>query len=424
MLRMGYGETDITPTKCLELVGFNRRNALSEGILGPLKAQISVWEGEMRCCLITIDSLGFTKKLADTLRRKAANTLNVSKDEVMLCFSHTHAAPNAEAYPAYFEMVCVNVLTALIEARQNIQTVRAGCMNAEVDIGVNRRAREDEVDKRAGVLKVCDADGKIKLLIVRVSAHCNVLKRDNLCISPDYFGAIRDRFGKEYHCPVMVIQGASGNVAPKFFDSNLTPSDASGTEYVRSKTALLDMADTVYKRIESGIEKLETKDPDFITMYTKEIEFCSHVPAMKTAAEIAEEAKRICSIDASEWLREIQRLHKLGIKRQYEKAEVQYFAIDKFCLCGVPYEIMTEFSLEAMKKTGNMFFYINGYTNGCLSYFPTAEAFDEGGYEVYYAMLLYFKYYNRVFPFERDSAEKLSAFMIENAPDYSDAYSS
>lgn len=42
--------------------------------------------------------------------------------------------------------------------------------------------------------------------------------------------------------------------------------------------------------------------------------------------------------------------------------------------------------------------------------------YDKGGYEVYWSILIYYKYFNRVFPFERDSAGRLIQFIIENAP--------
>ncbi len=58
----------------------------------------------------------------------------------------------------------------------------------------------------------------------------------------------------------------------------------------------------------------------------------------------------------------------------------------KWCICGVPYELMTEFALESMEQLNNSFFYVNGYTNGCLSYFPTEEEYDKGSYEVYWSI--------------------------------------
>lgn len=255
-----------------------------------------------------------------------------------------------------------------------------------------------------------------KFLLIRVTAHCNVLKRDNYLISPDYFGNIREVLQEKYGCPVMVIQGSAGNIAPKYFDSIETPIDARGPQYIRSNTALEDMAAVVCEKLSQRIASIEVADTLSIDMYSKEILFSANVPSLTVAEKIAEEAKNNCGIDGTAWLEEIRRLHNAGVYSQDEKIEVQYFAIGKWCICGVPYELMVEFSLESMEKLNNEFFYVNGYTNGCLSYFPTEEEYDRGGYEVYWSLLIYYKYFNRVFPFERDSASKLIEFILRNAP--------
>lgn len=417
MLNLGYADVDITPETSVELVGFNRPDTMSKGILSPLMAQVSVWGNSGYCCLITIDSLGFMKEIADILRTKVADLLRVSKDKVMLCFSHSHSAPNVATSPAYFEKLCRNVLVGVVKAVSAMKPVRVGCINAEVDIGVNRRKESNRVDKRAGLLKACDYEnGHIRLIMIRLTAHCNVLKRDNLLISSDYFGTVREKLQSKYKCPVMVIQGAAGNVAPKYFNSVLTPVDASGDEYVRSETALQDMAEAVLDKIEQNLRTCVVLDTNELAMFSKEIILRAPVPSLEKAEKLQKEAKEKTGIDGSGWLVEIRRLHECGIFVQKEKVEVQYFMIANFLLCGVPYELVTEFALVGMEKTGNKFLYINGYTNGCSSYFPTEEIYDNGGYEVYYSMMLYYKYHKRVFPFERDSAGKLIDFMIENAP--------
>lgn len=104
-----------------------------------------------------------------------------------------------------------------------------------------------------------------------------------------------------------------------------------------------------------------------------------------------------------------------GVKMQEEKVEVQYFKIGNWCLCGVPYELMVEFALQTQEKLKDEYFYLNGYTNGCSSYFPTEKEFDLGGYEVYWSLLLYYSYFNRVFPLQRESARALIDFVVDNA---------
>lgn len=417
MIKLGYAETDITPRIPMPLVGFYRTDNMSRGVLKPLFAQVSIWESEERLCLITIDSIGFKKELADILRMKVSDILDVTCDKVMLCFSHCHSAPNADDSKEYFERVSRNILKAVHSAEADMHPVLVGWDNAEVDIGVNRREEDISLDKRAGILKVCGMDKKQrKLLLIRVTAHCNVLKRDNYFISPDYFGSIRELLQEKYGCPIMVIQGSAGNIAPKYFNSAETPIDAKGAQYRRSGTALEDMAAAVCEKVSRRIELIEVRDTSAVNMYSREMSLYADVPSLTMAGKIAEEAKNYCGIDGGAWLEEIKRLRDTGVYRQEETIEVQYFAIGKWCICGVPYELMVEFALESMEKSNNPFFYVNGYTNGCLSYFPTEEEYDKGGYEVYWSMLIYHKYFNRVFPFERDSASKLTEFILRNAP--------
>ena len=116
MIRLGFAGADITPEKPAELVGFHREDNLSRGVLKPLAAQVSVWEAGERCCLIAIDSIGFTKELTNELRNRVHGILDIPAEKVMICFSHTHAAPEAESQRDYFELVCRRVEEAAVRA--------------------------------------------------------------------------------------------------------------------------------------------------------------------------------------------------------------------------------------------------------------------------------------------------------------------
>ena len=292
-----------------------------------------------------------------------------------------------------------------------------GCGNAHANIGVNRRKENDALDNRVGILKVTDSESTdaVELIVLRVTAHCNSLKRDNYLISPDFFGDIRETFGAYYNCPVMIIQGAAGNIAPKYFKSKETPIDASGEQYIRSENALKDMAQEVLKQSIPVIEKIEAEWETGVKIYTKNTILYAEVPTYENACLIAEEAKVNCNIDGGKWLAEIRRLNERGVTVQEETVEVQYLKIGKWCVCGVPYELMVEFAVRAAEMLDDEFFYLNGYTNGCSSYFPTEEEFDMGGYEVYWSMLIYYSYHKRVFPLKRESATKLLSFVVGNA---------
>ena len=432
-IRVGFGEVDITPDRPTPLIGFYREDDISRGVMKPLLAQVSVWEETERCVLITIDSIGFTTGLSAILRDKVGERLSITREKVMICFSHTHAAPDAEAMEGYFDFVSEKVLTAVDIAAKNMEPVTVRYGNAKSEIGVNRRIGNTNVDDRLGIIELnkenpdktyaegrnISASTDKKLIILRLTAHCNCLKADNYLISPDYFGNVRETLQSKYKCPVMLIQGAAGNIAPKYFCSKNTPVDAQGPQYVRSDNALQLMADNISRKLdvldetENGI--LKELDADMhICMYSREMLLKSRVPSLEEAEAIAADAKRECYIDGTAWLAEISKLNEKHITHQEDKAEVQYFEIGELCLCGMAYELMTEFAISAAQKLNNEYFYLNGYTNGILSYFPTKEEYDIGGYEVYWSLLIYFKSFNRVFPFDREEADRVVEYCISN----------
>ena len=416
MLRLGFAQTDITPEKPVNLVGFYREDNLSKGVLEPLVAQAAVWEGTEKCCLIAIDSIGFTRELSDRLRERIGKALDIPADRVMVCFSHTHAAPDADTDRVYYRETSARIEACALRAAEDLTPVTAGWDNAEAKIGVNRRWISEETDDRIGILKVCDEKGSNpKLLILRVTAHGNVLKADNCRISPDYFGNIRKTAGTRFGCPVMVIQGSAGSTAPRYFCSVNTPVDARSPLCIRSDTALADMADLITESIGGKYDGIKQHQECPVRMYARHIELTADVPSVEEAEQVAKDAREKCGIVDTGWLEKVKALNEAGVRFQKEDVEMQYFSVGGWQMCGGPYEFMAGFALETSGLLKNEFFYMNGYTNGCLLYFPTADEFDAGGYEVFWSMLIYYPYVERVYPFRRDEAGKLIRFVCDGA---------
>ena len=413
-----YQEVDITPKKPMQTIGFGREDEKSRGVLHGLLAQVSLWEyGADLSCLVAIDHIGFSKQHGDALRRLIGKRLGIGMEKVMLCFSHTHSAPNDGIEQEYAEFVDAEIEKAVVLAQKKLAPIKGAWGNAYGDIGLNRRLECNDLDRRIGVFKAVDAEsGALKLLLLRLTAHGNVLKGDNYMISPDYFGAVRDVLQEQYGCPIMVTQGASGNVAPKYFCSDLTPPDACDHRFIRSKRALFDMAEEVSHQVNKIMHSIQPVWLRNLETYSTFIDLYADVPSYERAVEIAQEARQFVGIDGTLWLDEVCRLQKDGVKRQKDATEIQYFSIGNGCLCGVANEIMCEFALRSKAMMENDYFYFGGYTNGCTGYFPTEEEFDKGGFEVYWSMLIFYIYHGRVFPLQRNACTLLIEAAVRNAP--------
>lgn len=391
---LGYAEVDITPKEPMELIGFNRKDNISRGILHRLLAQVTVWKNSSELfCIVAIDNIGSSIQDTNVLRENIARKLVIGKDNVMVCFSHTHSAPNDAVERGYFEFVCNKVLEGVDHATKTFSHVKAVWGFVEADIGVNRRSEDGELDRRIGILKIVDANSEeLRMILLKVTAHANVLVRDNYMISSDYFGRTRDLLSKKYKCCVMITQGASGNVKPK---------------YQKSIEALDKMAHTIEEAVDKVINQLIPEYVSRINLFSETVPFSSEVPTKEKAKAIAEEAMKESNICGTEWLSEVDLLHSQNIKEQTTNVEIQYFVLNNGCWCGVPEEAMCEIALDISKKANDKLLYFSGYTNGCSGYLPTSEEFKAGGYEVLWSYLLYYKYHGRVMPLNIDTADKL-----------------
>lgn len=427
---MGYEERIITPEKPVQMAGYDARiDNCSRGVMKDLKAQILVIKkNEERFCLITIDSLGFTVELTSFLRRKAAEILSAKMEQVMICFSHTHAAPNAAVEKEYYDFVCQSILSGVKNADESMVPVYAGWGIAENTVGMNRRESNQPIDPRMGILKICGEDQeKIKVLVVRVTAHCNVLMPDNYLISPDYFGEAREALERRYGCNVMMVQGASGDVRPRYRQENADYLEIHPAEEhlmdnsvqmkersdAQSQMALKDMAEAICESLYPVVNLIKTEPVSRVSMFSVKSSFYADVPALNRAGEIAAEAWEMGRIDGKGWLREVERLLNKGEKKQGAEIEIQFFAVNDGCLCGVPNEVMSDIAVNIWKKSNNPMLFFNGYTNGCSSYLPTAAEYDKGGFEVLWSNLLYYQYHGRVMPLNQDTAKRLENEVVK-----------
>lgn len=111
---VGFNEIDITPNWNTELVGFDRKDNTSKGILDRLCAQVLIFKDGLNTnALITIDNLGLTVELCKKLRKQVSIELKTDIENIMICFSHTHSAPNPAIDVKYYDYMCDRVIESV-----------------------------------------------------------------------------------------------------------------------------------------------------------------------------------------------------------------------------------------------------------------------------------------------------------------------
>jgi hypothetical protein len=180
--------------------------------------------------IVSIDNFGFTVEFKNQLRNLISYYLNTCQSHVMVCFTHTHSAPKTigmeEIIIHYCKMVEEQVLVAVTMAEKDLKAARLGWDISECKIGVNRRVHKNDqaimgenadgpVDNRLAILKAENAEtNELMGVLLRMSAHANVLKGENLKNSADYPGRVCVSLEETYNCPVLFTVGAAGNINP------------------------------------------------------------------------------------------------------------------------------------------------------------------------------------------------------------------
>lgn len=240
-LLAGVARVEITPASSMPMYGYaNRKCGQANGTRDPLFAKVLVLDGGgSRVALVTTD-LG--SLVSETLRRDVAATLDIPV--LLLSASHTHSAPSflpfgsapasgaqARAYLAELE---ARIFTAIAEASRSMFPARLGVARGSLQLGYNRLLlREDgraralfdnldrvpygPVDPEVVLLRVEDATGKPKALLVHYAAHAVVLGSTSCKYSADYPGAMQSAVEQVLQgTQVMFVQGGAGDINPLF----------------------------------------------------------------------------------------------------------------------------------------------------------------------------------------------------------------
>lgn len=240
-LKAGVARVEITPSALMPMYGYsNRKCGPANGTHDPLFAKALVLEaGGSRMAVVTAD---VGSLVSDNLRRDVASKLDIPV--LLLSASHTHSAPaflpfgsapaSSEEAKSYLAELERKIFGAIEKASQSMFPARLGVGKGSLQLGYNRLLlREDgraralfdnlervpygPVDPELVLLRVEDADGRAKALLVHYAAHAVVLGPTSCKYSADYPGVVQSVVERELEgTQVMFVQGGAGDINPLF----------------------------------------------------------------------------------------------------------------------------------------------------------------------------------------------------------------
>ncbi|QWG62214.1 neutral/alkaline non-lysosomal ceramidase N-terminal domain-containing protein [Bacillus mycoides] len=408
MSKVGVCQVDITPPLGIDFIGYHRDtgiNNIEEHIYGT----IFVFEkDEVKTVFISIDNIGMLVEDTNIIRERVASRLHVPFEQITVVYTHTHSGPETVGdHPlikSYKTILLNNVVQGAVIANTNMTPCEVGWGVTTGDIGVNRRERtpdgkakmginiEGIVDKRIGVLAMRNAETKeLAGVIVFCTAHPNVLKGDSDVLSADYPGMTREILEKIVNCPVIIVQGATGNVNAKYRGSQEALKQMA---YVISGHVLTILPTVTYRpivnlRTISSTMQMKLKD----------------IPEIEEIKRMAQLAEKQWGVNTEEWLTIVLEKHRRNIQQVSIDLEIQLFQINDGIFSGIPMEPFSETALEMKESVQNELAFFGGYTNGYIGYLPTKEEYAYGGYEVELNPVVYGPVTNLLMPPEANTAE-------------------
>jgi hypothetical protein len=239
MLKVGFGQADITPAVEGSFIGSVQRKPIT-GVHDPLLAVACVIDdGVTPLALVGIDSGVIQRETADAAQQLIAQQTGIPRDNVIISASHTHQGGPvmtlfyAEADPAYVQRVARGIATAVVDAWNARRESAIGSGFGRVaGIHFNRRflmrdGREvthpgklnpqivrpaGPIDEKVNVLAARDLAGEITGLVVHFGCHCTTTE-DGTEFSADYVHYLRQHLIHKFpRATVVFLLGACGDI--------------------------------------------------------------------------------------------------------------------------------------------------------------------------------------------------------------------
>jgi hypothetical protein len=410
-LRVGVAQVDYTPELGLPLFGNFRDDYAARGIHDPLYSRALVLQDSegAKAALLSIDICMIDRDNTSLMRRFIASQTDLRPENIVIAATHTHSAPAAmrlgllpKSQDAALERFLTKAATAVVLANHRLQpsrltfgtaqekrlpfTRRLRCKDGKTHMNWERLDPEfvvgafGAVDPQIISLGVEQESGPVATL-VNFPLHPAILAGDNWLYSADFPGYMAESLSRLSGTGLIPIffNGCCGNV------NHVDYTD-------RTQGRGFQMAQRVGYLI--GVAAFEAQN--------------RAVPVQGNRISLSRESVRLrrlkISADQRRWAEDVlgkardhpargqvdglpdehyARMWAEMYRQQSEDdfAEVCALRIGDLGIVTLPGEMFCEFGLQIKQQSPAKHTIIIELANDAMGYFPTREAFGQGGYE-------------------------------------------
>ena len=398
--RVGVARVNITPQKPIWMAGYGNRNHESEGVWQDIWAKALAFEDKdgRVGVIVTLDICAIAGGLSNEIRDRLEREYGLKRDQIIINTSHTHSGPQmvgaidhifpnlTEAniarineYTDRFKDEMVALVGRALAARKPSKVLTG---QGIVRFAVNRRRNKEgrltsttelrgPNDHAVPVIKVVDECGKTTAILFGYACHNTTVGTYFIC--GDYAGYAQHEVERMHPgATAMYFQGCGSDQNP--LPRRKCPNFSKVVQYGRELAAAVDQVLT---------EEMVEREPTLVTKYV-EVELALQAPPSRE--EIEKTAKG--DVDGPNkgdrvgWAKKVLKMAGASGKLpETYPYPVEYWQIGSLKLFALGGETMSGYSVALKKRFGDDTV-VMGYSNDVMSYIPTPEAWDEGGYEV------------------------------------------
>lgn len=439
--RIGIARTEITPP-----IGIFARNwgaakhDVASAIHRPLTlTAMTLAAGAGGPTLILLDAdLGWwgSMQTHQDFQSRLLEALGVNSGLLIFALSHTHSGPpitdveeslpGGDIHRTWMKELFNKIVRTVQQAMESRFAGAIEWHAGRCSLATNRdlpdpdRARGRVVcgynpditpDDTVLVGRITDSSGTIRGTVVNYACHPTTLAWDNVAISPDYVGAMRETIQQVTGAPAIFLLGACGELAPRYqYVGNTNVADQHGKELGFAALAALHAMEPPGMQlsyagvVESGAPlAVWEHEPAERSRQLKALQVSASVPLKDwPTAEVLEQQRRECTDRA---LKERIR-RKLSIRRGIGDGArfdlpIYVWRIGDAVLVGTACEAYSVLQKELRQRFPETAIVCMNLINGSVGYLPPAEFYDLDTYTVWQT------------PFDRGSLEVVFETMCQ-----------
>jgi hypothetical protein len=392
--RVGLAQARITPEHPVVMSGYAGRTKPFAKVTADLYVKAMVLQDRegQRAVVVTSDLLGFPAAVAEPICERIQKKTGLQRACILLNSSHTHAGPRlalkvppedpsgageALRTTEYTRWLQDQVVATVERAALDLKPARLSWGGGVVHFVMNRREFTPRgvilgvnarglADRSVPVLRIDDADGKLRAVLFGAAVHGTTLGGDNYELCGDYAG-FAQAYVAQMHPQVqpMFMLGCAGDANP-YPRGTMEMTRQHGRTLGQEVCRVLDSK----LRPVAGPLRIAFDQVDLPLQAGLSRDELNRLAADKRSARNWAAKQLLALLDKSQKL-----------PTHYAcPVSVWQFGQD-LTLVGLPGEVVVDYVPRLEKVLGPNQLWIAAYCNDVFGYLPSARVLAEGGYE-------------------------------------------